>query len=216
MEYIEILRHLPEHLHAWAVAYGAGLYLILAAVIFAETGLVVTPFLPGDSLLFATGAILAMQIPGLTLPGMCITLMIAAFCGDIVNYHVGQWAAPRLFDGKHLKWLNRKHLQKTKDFYAKHGGKTIILARFLPIVRTYAPFVAGVSGLPLSRFIAYSLFGAAFWIITFLNLGFYFGNIPSVKKNFEYVILAIIIVSVAPVIIELIRNRVRTPTAKVH
>ncbi len=201
------LLHFPEHLQIWATNYGAGLYLILALIIFAETGLVVTPFLPGDSLLFATGAILAMGLPGLSLPLMCLSLIAAAFCGDLVNYHVGKWAAPRLFGKRELKWLNRKHLDRTKEFYANHGGKTIIMARFIPIVRTYAPFVAGLTGLPLSRFIGFSLVGAVFWIVMFLNLGFYFGNIPAVKKNFELVIFAIIGVSLLPVLFEYLRAR---------
>lgn len=207
MELLEILRHLPEHLQIWAETYGSGLYLILGLIVFAETGLVVTPFLPGDSLLFATGAVIAMGLPGLNLPTMCLVLVIAAFTGDMVNYHVGKWAAPRLFDGRRLRWLNREHLNKTKLFYERHGGKTIVLARFIPIVRTYAPFVAGLSGLPLSRFVGFSLAGGALWIVAFLNLGYFFGNIGAVKRNFELVILAIIILSLAPVAIEFLRSR---------
>lgn len=203
---IEILRHLPDHLHIWAVTYGLGLYLILAVIIFAETGLVVTPLLPGDSLLFAAGAVLAMNLPGFSVPVMCLILIIAAFSGDLVNYHVGKWAQPKIFAGNKLKWLNRNHLNRTKEFYAHHGGKTLVLARFIPIVRTYAPFVAGVSGLPLKRFVAFSLLGGSMWIILFVNLGFFFGNIPAVKKNFELVILAIIAVSLAPVAVEFIRS----------
>jgi membrane-associated protein len=206
---IDIFRHLPEYLQVWAQSYGAGLYLILGLIIFAETGLVVTPLLPGDSLLFATGAILATGLPGLSLPVMCLVLIAAAFCGDLVNYHVGKWAAPRIFESGKLKWLNRKHLEKTQDFFARHGGKTIILARFLPIVRTYAPFVAGLGGFTLRRFIAFSLTGGALWITLFLHLGYFFGNIPFVKKNFELVIVAIIVVSLAPVVIEFFRSRVK-------
>lgn len=204
---IDILRHLPEHLQIWAEAYGAGLYGILALIIFAETGLVVTPFLPGDSLLFATGAVLAMNLPGLNIPQMSIILIMAAFVGDLVNYHVGKWIAPRLFGNENLRWLNRKHLEKTKDFYAKHGGKTLIMARFVPIVRTYAPFVAGISGLPLRKFIAYSLTGGCVWIILFLNLGYFFGAMPMVKRNFELVIFAIIGVSILPMLVEYLRAR---------
>ncbi|MGZ3722448.1 MAG: VTT domain-containing protein [Bdellovibrionales bacterium] len=204
---LEIVRHLPEHLQIWAGAYGPGLYAILALIIFAETGLVVTPLLPGDSLLFAAGSILALGVPGLNLPVMCVILILAAFTGDLVNYHVGKWAAPKIFINGNLKWLNRRHLAKTQEFYAKHGGKTIILARFIPIVRTYAPFVAGVGGFTLRRFILFSLTGGTLWIVLFLNLGYFFGNIPAVKKNFELVILAICAVSVAPVVIEWLKSR---------
>jgi membrane-associated protein len=206
---IDILRHLPEHLQVWGQDYGAGLYAILALIIFAETGLVVTPFLPGDSLLFAAGAVLAMGLPQLSLPLMCVVLVVAAFCGDLVNYHVGKWMAPRLFKEGQGRWLNPKHLQKTHDFYARHGGKTLILARFVPIVRTYAPFVAGLGGLPLGRFVAYSLSGGALWIVLFLHLGYFFGNMPAVKRNFELVIVAIIFVSLLPVLIEWLKARAR-------
>jgi membrane-associated protein len=202
--FIDIIRHLPEHLQAWAQLYGAGLYGILALVIFAETGLVVTPFLPGDSLLFAAGAILALGIPGLSLPVMCLVLILAAFTGDLVNYHVGRWARPRL---ENLRWLNRRHLERTHEFYARHGGKTIILARFVPIVRTYAPFVAGLGGMPLRRYITFCLTGGTAWITLFTGLGFFFGNIPGVRKNFELVILAIIGVSILPIVFEYVRAK---------
>lgn len=208
--FLEIIRHLPDHLQIWAQAYGAGVYGILALIIFAETGLVVTPFLPGDSLLFAAGAVLALNIPGMSMPLLCATLIAAAFCGDLVNYHVGRWTAPRIFE---LKWLNRRHLDRTREFYARHGGKTIILARFVPIVRTYAPFVAGVGGMPLGRYIVFSLTGATLWISLFVNLGYFFGNIPSVRKNFELVILAIIAVSLIPVALEYVRVRFKPSRA---
>lgn len=207
-QFIEIIRHLPEHLQSWATLYGAGLYGILAVIIFCETGLVVTPFLPGDSLLFATGAVLALNIPGLSVPVMCAILIAAAFLGDLVNYHVGRWAAPKVFGGQSLRWLNRAHLQRTQDFYARHGGKTLVLARFLPIVRTYAPFVAGVGSFPLKRFVSFSLMGGTLWIVTFVNLGYFFGNIPAVRQNFELVILAIIFVSLIPVFMQFVRRDV--------
>lgn len=203
---LDILRNLPEHLQTWATLYGTGLYLILALIIFAETGLVVTPFLPGDSLLFATGAVLAMGIPGLNVPMMCLILIAAAFCGDMVNYQVGRWVAPKVFGEQSLRWLNRKHLERTREFYARHGGKTVILARFLPIVRTYAPFVAGVTTYPFRRFVSFSLLGGALWIVTFVNLGYFFGNIPAVKRNFELVIVAIIFVSLIPAFMEFARR----------
>lgn len=206
-QFLAVVLHLPEHLQGWAHDYGSGLYVILALVIFAETGLVVTPFLPGDSLLFATGAVLAMGLDQLSLPLMCVVLTTAAFLGDLLNYHVGKWAAPRLFESGKIKFLNPNHLKKTQDFYARHGGKTLIMARFAPIVRTYAPFVAGLSGMPLSRFMVYSLFGGTLWIVLFLNLGFFFGNIPTIKRNFELVIVAIVVISVLPMVIEYLKSR---------
>jgi membrane-associated protein len=207
---LDLISHLPEHLQTWAATYGSGLYLILALIIFAETGLVVTPILPGDSLLFAAGTVLAMGLPGLSLPVMCAVLVTAAFLGDLLNYHVGRWAAPKIFGNTKLKWLNRQHLEKTQNFYARHGGKTLIMARFVPIVRTYAPFVAGVGGLPRPRFVAFSLAGGSLWIVSFLNLGFFFGNIPTVKKNFELVILAVLVLSVAPLAVEFVRSRFKS------
>lgn len=191
----------------WAVDYGSGLYLILFLIIFAETGLVVTPFLPGDSLLFATGALLSLGIPGLDLGTMILLLVIAAILGDLVNYHVGKWMAPKIFRGTESKWLNRKHLQKTKEFYDRHGGKTIILARFVPIIRTYAPFVAGMGGMAYRQFAIFNVVGGIIWITSFTVLGYFFGNLPFVKSNFQYVILAIIILSVLPIVLEFVRAR---------
>lgn len=204
---IDLLQHVPEHLQLWSLEYGQGLYAILALIIFAETGLVVTPFLPGDSLLFATGALLAYHLPGLDLPTMCVLLTLAAFFGDMVNYHLGKWLGPRIFRHEDGRWLNRKHLQKTNEFYAKYGGKTIILARFVPIIRTYAPFVAGMGAMKYSVFFLYNIVGGAVWVVSFLCLGYYFGNMPTIKSNFQYVILGIIVVSVLPIIIEFWRER---------
>ena len=209
---IDIFQNLPTYLHAWATAYGSGLYIILFLIIFAETGLVVTPFLPGDSLLFATGALLSLNVPGLNVGTMIILLVIAAILGDWVNYHVGKWTAPKLFRGYESRWLNRKHLEKTKEFYDRHGGKTIILARFIPIVRTYAPFVAGMSGMSYRQFAMYNVIGGVVWIVSFILLGYFFGNLPVVKSNFQYVILGIIVVSVMPVVVEFIKAR-RSPAS---
>ena len=179
----------------WAVDYGVGLYAILFLIIFAETGLVVTPLLPGDSLLFAVGALLSMHLPGLEIWVMIPLLWSAALTGDVVNYHVGQWIAPKLFKDYNARWLNRKHLDRTQEFYKKHGGKTVIMARFMPIVRTYAPFVAGLSGMKFREFMMYSVTGGFAWISSFLLLGYFFGNIPAIKSNFQYVILAIVVIS---------------------
>lgn len=203
---LDLIQHLPEHLKDWAVTYGTGLYGIVGAIIFAETGLVVTPLLPGDSLLFAIGAVLALQIPGLEITTMILVLVLAAVCGDTLNFHIGRWMAPRLFKNYEARWLNRKHLDRTTEFYHRHGGKTVILARFLPIVRTYAPFVSGLSGMPYLRFLVFSLTGGVLWIGLFVSVGYYFGNLPAVKANFHYAVLAIVAVSLAPVVIELVKS----------
>lgn len=204
---LDIIQNMPAHLHEWALAYGAGLYLILGLIIFAETGLVVTPFLPGDSLLFAVGALMSLNLPNLDLFTMMAVLSVCAIAGDTFNFHVGKWMAPRLFKYENSRWLNRKHLDKTREFYDRHGGKTIVLARFLPILRTYAPFVAGMGSMNYSQFILYNIAGGLAWVLSFLLLGYYFGNLPSVKSNFHYVILGIIVVSVLPIVIEFIRAR---------
>ncbi len=206
-QFFAVVMHLPDHLQVWANDYGSGLYGILAVVIFAETGLVVTPFLPGDSLLFAAGAVLAMGLPQLSLPLMCLILIASAFAGDLTNYHIGKWAAPRLFKSGKIKFLNPDYLQRTEEFYARHGGKTLIMARFVPIVRTYAPFVAGLTGMPLGTFLVYSFSGGTAWIVSMTALGYFFGNIEIVKRNFELVVIAIICISVLPMAIEFLKSR---------
>jgi membrane-associated protein len=208
-EILNLLQHLPETLQVWASSYGAGLYVILACIIFAETGLVVTPLLPGDSLLFAVGALLAIGLPNLDLSVMIVVLIAAALAGDTVNFHVGRWMAPRLFRNQQSRWLNPKHLERTREFYERHGGKTVILARFIPILRTYVPFVTGMSGMPYSRFMMFSVTGGTLWIASVTSLGYFFGNLPAVKTNFHLVILAILVVSLAPVAIEFLRSRRR-------
>jgi membrane-associated protein len=203
----DFLHHIPEYLRFWADNYGTGLYIILALIIFCETGLVFTPFLPGDSLLFAAGALLALNIEGLNLGTMCVVLSLAAICGDLLNYHVGKWMGSRLFKSYDSKLLNKKHLDRTREFYARHGGKTIIFARFMPIIRTYAPFVAGLSGMKFVLFFSFSVAGGIFWITSFLTLGYFFGNLPAIQSNFHYVILAIIVVSLLPMVFEFLRAR---------
>lgn len=204
---LDIFQNLPTHLHMWAVSYGMGLYVILFLIIFCETGLVVTPILPGDSLLFATGALLSMDLPGLSIWVMIPVLIVAAILGDFVNYRIGQWAAPRLFTSRLSRWLNKKHLEQTEEFYRKHGGKTVVLARFVPIVRTYAPFVAGMGAMEFSKFISFNIIGGVVWITSFTALGYFFGQIPAIKSNFQYVILGIIVVSVLPIVFEFMRAR---------
>lgn len=194
-------------MQVWALDYGVGLYAILALIIFAETGLIVTPFLPGDSLLFAVGAVMSLNLPGLDLVTMGFILMLAAIFGNMVNYTVGKMMAPRLFKNPNARWLNRKHLERTKEFYDKHGALTVILTRFMPIVRTYAPFVAGLSGMTYAKFFFYNVVGGAVWIWSFLFLGYFFGNMPFIKSNFQYVMLGIIVFSLLPVAIELVKGK---------
>jgi membrane-associated protein len=177
-------------------------------IIFCETGLVVTPILPGDSLLFAAGAFAA--IGALEVPWLFALLTIAAIAGDTVNYWVGHYVGPKIFHREHVRFLNREYLDRTHRFYERHGGKTIIIARFMPIIRTFAPFVAGIGQMAYLRFICYNVVGGAVWIAVFVFGGFFFGNIPLVKRNFTLVILAIIFFSVLPGVIEYIRHRYRT------
>lgn len=209
---LAIFQDLPGHLVMWNQSLGVWLYVLLFAIIFAETGLVVTPILPGDSLLFALGALTAIE-GGPNLYICLVTLIIAAILGDATNYSIGRWMSQKFFTNKTSRFLNPKHLEKTQEFYAKHGGKTIILARFIPIIRTYAPFVAGMSRMEYGKFGMYNVVGGIVWIASFTVAGHFFGNLPAVKRNFQYVILAIIVVSVLPVVIEFIRARRNTGAA---
>lgn len=204
---VDIFLHLDQHLNALVAAAGGWTYLILFLVIFAETGLVVIPFLPGDSLLFAIGALAALPGSILNLWWIIILLFIAAVLGDAVNYSVGKYLGPKVFKSENNFLLNKKHLLYTQSFYEKHGGKTIILARFIPIVRTFAPFVAGIGHMSYSKFASYNVIGAFFWILPFTLAGFWFGNLPFVKQSFHYVILAIIVLSVLPAVWEIWKSR---------
>lgn len=203
---IDFILHIDQHLVEIVSNYKTWTYLILFLIIFAETGLVVTPFLPGDSLLFAAGAIIAKPESGLNIFVMAALLIVAAFVGDLVNYHVGDYIGPRAFSGR-VRFLKKEYLEKTQNFYNKYGGKTIIYARFVPIVRTFAPFVAGVGTMTYGRFASYNIIGAVAWVVSFLFLGYFFGNIPVIKSNFTYVIFGIIFLSMLPPIIEWFRNR---------
>lgn len=201
--FIDIVLHLDRHL-IWLVQnYGSWVYLILFLIIFCETGLVVMPFLPGDSLLFVAGAIAASG--AMDVQWLAGLLMLAAFCGDNTNYWIGRYFGPRIFASTDSRLLNRAHLEKTRNFYAKHGGKTIIFARFLPIIRTFAPFVAGVGRMVYPHFMAYSAFGSVFWISFFVFGGFFFGNVPVVKNNLTLFIFGIILISVLPGFIQFAR-----------
>ncbi|HZL87051.1 MAG TPA: DedA family protein [Pirellulaceae bacterium] len=201
----DLVFKLDEHLDKLTSDYGGWTYLILFAIIFCETGLVVTPILPGDSLLFAVGMFAARE-GGLNIWALYAVLLPAAILGDTVNYHIGKYVGPKVFSGK-LPWLNRGHLEYTQRFFEKHGGKTIILARFLPIVRTFAPFVAGVGTMNYRRFLAYNVIGAFIWVVGIVTAGYMLGNNPWVKQNFELAILIIVALSLVPGTIAYLRQR---------
>lgn len=207
LKLINFILHIDTHLDFIASEFGYLTYGILFLIIFAETGLVVTPFLPGDSLLFAIGAIAARGV--LDIFTIVILLTIAAILGDTVNYWVGYYFSEKVLSGEDLKFINRKHIDRTHEFYEKYGGKTIIIGRFVPIVRTFAPFIAGVGAMTYKKFIVYNVVGGILWIVSFTILGFFFGNMPVVKKNFTLVIFAIIILSIMPAFIEYIRTKMQ-------
>lgn len=207
-EFIDFFLHLDVHLAEIIERFGAGAYGILFLIIFCETGLVVMPLLPGDSLLFAAGAFAALG--SFEIVPLMLLLIAAAIAGDTVNYWIGARIGPRAFSGN-VRFLKQEYLVRTTEFYEKHGGKTIVLARFIPIVRTFAPFVAGVGRMNYGRFLAYNVVGAVVWVTLFTLAGYYFGNIPAVKENFTLVILAIIAISVLPIGIEMLKARRREP-----
>lgn len=211
--FVEIVLHLDKHLIVLVENYGTFTYAFLFFIIFMETGFVVTPFLPGDSLLFATGAIASTG--SLSFPLLLILLSLAAVIGDTVNYWVGRKVGPKVFRKETGFFLNKKHLERTQRFYEKHGGKTIVLARFIPIVRTFAPFVAGIGNMSYPKFLSYNIFGGLLWINLFIIAGYYFGNIPVVKHNFSIVIFVIIGISTLPLAIELVRNRLAKDVSEV-
>jgi membrane-associated protein len=203
---IDIFLHLDAYLDEIIRTYGVWTYALLFAVIFMETGFVVTPFLPGDSLLFAAGTFAGIGSFNVIL--LWVLMFAAAVLGDTVNYWIGSRVGPRAFEGN-VRFLKKEYLDQTQEFYEKHGGKTIVLARFVPIVRTFAPFVAGVGTMEYRRFITYNLFGAFIWTALFIGLGYFFGNIPFVQRNFEFVVVAIILISVVPMVIEYVRGRAK-------
>jgi len=212
-EFWKVITHLGDYLGAWSQSMGGWLYALLFLVIFCETGLVVTPFLPGDSLLFAIGAICAAEGSALRVELITPLLVVAAVLGDAVNYSVGRTLGPKVFSSEKSRLLNKKHLLQTQKFYEKYGGKTIIIARFVPIVRTFAPFVAGIGKMRYPRFFSFNVIGAVSWVALFIPAGFWFGNLPFVKKQFHYVIFAIIFLSVLPALIEIWRERRRGAAA---
>ncbi len=208
-QFVDILLHLDRYLGVFLHDYGTWIYLLLFLVVFAETGLVVTPFLPGDSLLFVTGALAATG--GLDMGTLCALLIVAAILGDTVNYWIGDWFGLRLFNDPNARFLRREYLDRTHRFYERHGGKTIVIARFVPIIRTFAPFVAGVGEMTYRKFLMYNVLGALLWVLSFVFAGYYFGNLPFVKKNLTLVILVIIVLSIMPGVIEYLRHRRERP-----
>jgi membrane-associated protein len=209
---IDFIVHIDQHLHALCINYGIWVYAILFVIIFCETGLVVTPFLPGDSLLFAVGSLAA--IGALNAAVGSVLLMAAAIAGDTVNYWAGNYVGPRVFYEEHSRFLNKEYLHRTHAFYEKHGGKTIIIARFLPIIRTFAPFVAGIGEMTYSRFIAFNVAGGVLWVIVFVSGGYLFGNIPLIKNNFSLVILALVLIPGIPSVVEFIRIQINRRKAR--
>lgn len=204
---IDFVLHLDVHLNALIATYQLWTYLILFLVIFCETGLVVTPFLPGDSLLFAAGALAATPGSPLRVHWLFLILTAAAVIGDTVNYWIGHAVGPKIFSQKKVRFLKKEHLEKTHAFYEKYGGITIILARFIPIIRTFAPFVAGIGRMTYWRFISFNVIGGIAWVAIFIFGGYFFGNLPFVRRNFTVVIVAIILISVIPAVVEYLRQR---------
>lgn len=205
-QFVHIILNLDLYLNQWIITLGPWIYVLLFMVIFAETGLVVAPFLPGDSFLFALGALTAVDNAYLDITILLISLNIAAILGDAVNYSIGRYAGPKIFRTGG-RFLNVKHLDTAHKFYEKHGGKAIVIARFAPILRTFAPFVAGIARMNYKHFAFYNVFGALLWVTSFLLAGRFFGNLEVVKKNFHIVIVAIIILSLVPVFVEFVKAK---------
>src|SRR3990170_5727616 len=202
---LQIAIHLDVHLAVFVAEHGAWVYALLFVIVFIETGLVIWPFLPGDSLLFVTGALAAAG--GMDIAAVMAVLVAAALTGDNVNYGIGRWVGPRVFHYENSRWFSPAHLARAHAFYERHGGKTIILARFLPIVRTYVPFVAGVGAMPYMRYLGFCVLGALIWVVSLCVLGYWFGNLPIVKDNLTAVILLIVALSVSPGMIAWLRSR---------
>ncbi len=204
---LDIILHMDQHLLQWIAFFGPWVYVIMFLIIFCETGLVVTPFLPGDSLLFALGALAGLS-DGLNLWILLGTLTIAGIIGDTVNYHIGKYLGPKVFE-TNSRFFKKEYLDDTNAFYAKWGAFTIVAARFAPIVRTFAPFIAGIGGMNYKKFVTYNILGAIAWVFTFILAGYFFGNLPIVKRNFHYIIFGVIIVSMIPMIAPWIRSKLK-------
>jgi len=202
---IDIALHLDVHLKDLVIEYGTGVYAILFLIVFIETGLVIWPFLPGDSLLFVTGTLAAAGDMDILM--VMLVLIAAALTGDNVNYWIGRLVGPKVFHYERSRWFNPAHLARAHAFYERHGGKTIILARFIPIIRTYAPFVAGVGAMPYLRYLGFCIVAALLWVVSLCLAGYFFGNIPLVKQNLSIVIVLIVLVSISPGVIAWLRSR---------
>ncbi|MBL9169716.1 MAG: DedA family protein [Verrucomicrobiales bacterium] len=209
--FIDLVLHVDKHLDSLISQFGVWFYVLMFLVIFCETGLIVTPFLPGDSLLFALGAFAARG--SLNLWPLLVFLPIAAILGDMVNYWCGVWLGPKIFRGDKIRFLKKEHLDRTHAFYEKYGAKTIVLARFVPIVRTFAPFVAGMGRMGYAKFSLYNVLGALLWVGLFVPAGYFFADHPFVRKNFTLVMLAIIVLSVLPAVFEFLRERAKSRRA---
>ena len=209
---LDLVLHLDQHLASWSASLGPALYVVLFLVVFCETGLVVTPFLPGDSLLFAVGALAALPESGLDIWLITVLLVVAAIAGDSLNYKIGTIFGERALAGQY-RFINQRHLQRTQEFFVKYGRRAVVLARFAPIFRTFAPFVAGIARMPYQRFLFSNVLGGFLWVVGFCSAGYFFGNIPAVKSRFHIVIIAIVVISLLPAVIEGIRARQSGRTA---
>jgi membrane-associated protein len=209
---IDFVLHIDQHLQVLCGNYGPWVYAILFVIVFCETGLVVTPILPGDSLLFAVGSMAA--IGALDVTGVILVLIAAAVLGDTVNYSIGHYVGPKVFHQDHGRLLNKEYLLRTHAFYEKHGGKTIVIARFLPIIRTFAPFVAGIGSMTYPRFLFFNVFGGVMWVLLFVLAGYWFGSIPFIKKNFSLVIIALVLIPGIPAAVEFIRMQIARRKSK--
>ncbi|MGA2442431.1 MAG: VTT domain-containing protein [Tepidisphaeraceae bacterium] len=204
---IDFYLNLESNLNLFASSHQVGVYILLAVIVFCETGLVVWPFLPGDSLLFAVGALAAASGSPIHLPLMVVLLCLSANCGDVLNYSIGRRIGPSIFSRESSWLLNKRHLQEAHSFYERHGRKTIILARFVPIIRTFAPFVAGIGEMPFARFIGFSISGGILWVVTLSLAGYYFNHIAFVRTHFQLVVLAIIVISLIPAVVQALKVR---------
>jgi membrane-associated protein len=206
-QFIDIMLHLDQHLTAWIALFGPWFYVMMFLVIFCETGLVVTPFLPGDSLLFALGTLAALE-GGLDLTTLLVSLTIAGILGDTVNYHIGKYLGPKVFEREN-RFFKKEYLYQTQAFYESWGAFTIVAARFAPIARTFAPFVAGIGAMNYKKFLTYNVGGAIAWVFSFVLAGYFFGNLPMVKRNFTLVIMGVIFVSVLPMLVPWVKSRLK-------
>jgi membrane-associated protein len=210
VEFFQFIAHLDEHLLALSQQYGNAAYVILFLIIFSETGLIIAPLLPGDSLLFVAGALAALSggnPAAFNLPTLLVLLSLAAFLGNVVNYQIGRWLGPKVFHWPKSRLFNPVHLREAHDFYERHGGKTIVISRFLPFIRTFAPFVAGVGEMPRARFLAFNAAGAVLWVVSLVLAGYFFGNVPAVKGNLTLAIAVIVLITLLPLMAAGIRAR---------